>query len=78
MELATGDLSPDELQSTAAHEFGHALGIEGHSDNEDDLMYPSQIRVFLDDALLPSPPRSVTKRDLNTLKSGYPALFGPA
>lgn len=76
MELAPRDISPEELQSVAAHEFGHALGIEGHSDNGDDLMYPTQTRYFLDGALLPSPPRSVTRRDLNTLKSGYPNLFG--
>lgn len=33
----TGDNRNDEI--TATHEFGHALGIYGHSPNPDDLMY---------------------------------------
>ena len=28
----------DHMKASAAHEFGHALGIEGHSSNPQDLM----------------------------------------
>jgi hypothetical protein len=31
--------SPD-IACIAAHEFGHALGLDGHSDVRSDLMYP--------------------------------------
>jgi predicted Zn-dependent protease len=31
-------LSYDKMRAAAAHEFGHALGIEGHSTNPNDLM----------------------------------------
>jgi predicted Zn-dependent protease len=68
---------PDELRSVAAHEFGHALGIQGHSDDAADLMFPAAPRYY--SALnqhLPSPVRPVTTRDLNTIKLCYPRLFG--
>jgi predicted Zn-dependent protease len=31
-------MAPDKMRSSASHEFGHALGIEGHSTNPHDLM----------------------------------------
>ncbi|MDR3615170.1 MAG: matrixin family metalloprotease [Candidatus Obscuribacterales bacterium] len=31
-------MPPDKMRASAAHEFGHALGIEGHSSNPNDLM----------------------------------------
>jgi len=31
-------MAPDNMRSSASHEFGHALGIEGHSRNPHDLM----------------------------------------
>ena len=34
-------LSTKELHNTVLHEIGHALGIMGHSDNANDLMYMS-------------------------------------
>lgn len=79
MQLATEGLTPGDLQSVAAHEFGHALGLNGHSDLPDDLMYPTATRYMTFDLVpVPSPPRGITPRDLNTLKVCYPALFAPA
>lgn len=78
MDLATGDLTPNDLQSLAAHEFGHALGINGHSDDPNDLMYPTATRYLTFDRVpVPMPTRTVTRRDLNTLKACYPSLFTP-
>ncbi len=76
MHLATGGATPGDLQAVAAHEFGHALGIDGHSDDANDIMYPSTLRVSSADGIpLASPLHPITARDLNTLKVCYPALF---
>lgn len=78
MELGTGRATPDQLQTTAAHEFGHALGIDGHSDDPDDLMCAVTIRSYSSALMLyPEPPRGITERDLNTLKTAYGTLFAP-
>ncbi len=55
-----------DIQSVAAHEFGHALGIGGHSDNPADMMYPTFISGI---------PLQITERDFNTLKTAYCDLF---
>lgn len=61
----TIQLSPDQTVeytlATARHEFGHALGIWGHSPLETDTMYFSQVR---------NPPQ-ISARDINTLKRIY-------
>ncbi|MDZ7956081.1 peptidase [Nostoc sp. DedQUE09] len=49
------------LIAAARHEFGHALGIWGHSPLETDALYFSQVRN-------PSP---ISTRDVNTLKRVY-------
>ncbi|MGK7903719.1 MAG: matrixin family metalloprotease [Hormoscilla sp.] len=58
-------LSPNQTSeyttATARHEMGHALGIWGHSPNQSDVMYFSQLR---------HPPR-ISARDVNTLKRVY-------
>jgi predicted Zn-dependent protease len=58
-------LSPSQtgkyLIAAARHEFGHALGIWGHSPLETDVLYFSQVRN-------PSP---ISLRDVNTLKQVY-------
>jgi hypothetical protein len=54
------------FEQTCAHEFGHALGIAGHSPNQGDLMYFAQL------AASPSQP---TQNDLNTLLGDYCDTF---
>jgi predicted Zn-dependent protease len=58
-------LSPNQtgkyLQAAARHEFGHALGIWGHSPDSNDALYFSQVR---------NPP-PISARDVNTLKRVY-------
>lgn len=45
------------------HEFGHALGLQGHSDNNKDLMF------FISE--LKTVPTTLSKRDKETMKSLY-------
>jgi predicted Zn-dependent protease len=58
-------LSPTQtgnyLTAAARHEFGHALGIWGHSPMPSDALYFSQVR---------NPP-PISTRDVNTLKRVY-------
>ncbi len=58
-------LSPSQtgnyLTAAARHEFGHALGIWGHSQLQSDALYFSQVR---------NPP-PISSRDVNTLKRIY-------
>jgi hypothetical protein len=59
------------LKTTAAHEFGHALGINGHSDNPSDVMfYGRQVNKPEDVPVSP--------RDLNTLRAAYAGLTATA
>lgn len=61
------NFSEKEIYNTALHELGHALGIAGHSDSNEDLMYVSaqnNVDTY-------ASPRSdfyyLSKRDINTL-----------
>ncbi len=58
-------LSPSQtgeyLSAATRHEFGHALGIWGHSPLPTDSMYFSQVRH----------PPAISPRDVNTLKKIY-------
>lgn len=55
---ATVPLSAREVELTAAHEMGHALGVP-HSDSEHDVMYPENTAVRL------------TARDYRTVQALY-------
>ncbi len=63
------DQSADGLLDVTAHEFGHALGIEKHSLDDNDLMFATSI-----------PPAAITQRDQNTLFYLYysPTALGGA
>lgn len=61
-----GTLSAGDAQFTIAHEIGHALGIQGHSENPSDLM----VKVFHSGRQY-----SPTLSDFNTIMSAYPAYF---
>lgn len=54
-------LSAQSIETAARHEFGHALGIWGHSPNQNDVMYFSRVRNAL----------KISSRDINTLKKIY-------
>ncbi|WPF90051.1 matrixin family metalloprotease [Cyanobacterium aponinum UTEX 3222] len=49
------------LVSNISHEMGHALGIWGHSDNPQDIMYYAHTREI----------PQISPRDINTLKKVY-------
>ena len=54
------------ITPAAAHEFGHALGIRGHSSDPSDLMsYSPKVYTL----------HGPSERDLNTLKTAYWQLF---
>jgi len=64
----TMEVSPDfagvSLLATIRHEFGHALGIWGHSPKSRDALYFSQVQD----------PPGISTRDINTLKKIYQQL----
>lgn len=78
IRLAVADATPEQIAEDAAHEYGHALGIAGHSDDPHDLMYPSTPRYYVNGVLQPRPERMVTLRDLNTVRRAYRELFATA
>jgi Predicted Zn-dependent protease len=66
VEIGVRGNNPIDIRSVAAHEFGHAIGIGGHSQNPDDMMYPSFVSNV---------PLQITPSDLNTVKTAYCNYF---
>jgi predicted Zn-dependent protease/predicted negative regulator of RcsB-dependent stress response len=62
--LSGGAVTPQEMQDTAAHEIGHALGMREHSSNPEDTMYFAATR---------STKNGLTQRDINTIRAVYGA-----
>lgn len=54
-------ISLSQMQSIALHEIGHALGINGHSSNSEDIMFMS----------VDKNQTTLSKRDVETLKALY-------
>ncbi len=67
--------SKDEMRAIMLHEFGHALGIKGHSDSKKDIMYfemqEKYHRAPVPTITFPiywkSLPKQPSQRDINTL-----------
>ena len=58
-DATIGELSQEEMRTVCLHEFGHAIGLWGHSPHPGDISYPTAI------AQHPSP------RDITTLRKLY-------
>ncbi len=54
-----GDLSPEEMRTVCLHEFGHAIGLWGHSPHPGDICYPTATA------------QQPTRRDIATLRKLY-------
>lgn len=59
--------TPREIFNTALHELGHTLGIMGHSDNPNDIMFSLKEDPNSLYALYRSADQSLSMRDLRTL-----------
>lgn len=58
-----------DIYLASMHEIGHALGIMGHSFNEDNLMYPSNVEENPLHSKFRS--RGITLQDINTIRLLY-------
>jgi predicted Zn-dependent protease len=67
--------SKDEMRAIMLHEFGHALGMKGHSDSKKDIMYFQMQEKFrqIPAPIIPTPifwkslVKNPSQRDMNTL-----------
>jgi hypothetical protein len=61
--------TPARIQATAAHEFGHVLGLNVHTPNCEDVMAKTFFCGF------PTSPMPLSQSDINTLKTAYCWMF---
>ena len=76
IRLAEGAGTLEDLQATAGHEFGHALGIQRHSDDPGDLMFA--VETLHDSGFgnpVPETVPYVTPHDYRLLTACYPHLL---
>ncbi len=66
-----GSRVPTELRKTSAHEFGHVLGLNQHSNNINDLMAASGKTISYREMTSFSSNSAVTKNDYATLRALY-------
>lgn len=82
MQLVEREDDPAQFQEICAHEFGHALGIDGHSDDPSDMMFPilahSLFQVHNPQLDCFCTPGTVTPRDAATLVCAYLLLVSSA
>ncbi|MBS1957776.1 MAG: hypothetical protein JST89_26560 [Cyanobacteria bacterium SZAS-4] len=67
-----GQRASKELRKTSAHEFGHILGLNVHSDNPDDVMYgaPGKAMTWMESKQY-SNASSISRNDFVTLRALY-------
>lgn len=70
LNMANKPFSEREIYNTALHEIGHSLGIMGHSQNSDDLMYMQKTKEEAFDKYR-SDFQLISPRDANTLSLLY-------
>ncbi|MDX2106914.1 MAG: matrixin family metalloprotease [Candidatus Melainabacteria bacterium] len=63
--------APREITHTAMHEFGHALGLQNHSPNPDDIMYDHGTGVDENDSYKASRYNRPSNNDFVTLRALY-------
>jgi hypothetical protein len=66
-KIGVKGLEDSDIEWVAAHEFGHALGLDGHSKLDTDVMFASHVLGSAWD---------LTTRDENTVKSDYASMLG--
>jgi hypothetical protein len=55
----------NQIKATLAHEIGHLIGIQGHTDNKKDLMYPYIQQEIIDNLKLSNKDKELFKENLN-------------
>ncbi len=65
-------LTPIDVHNVALHEFGHMLGINGHSSSENDRLYPTY-----DYRKYSATPLKLSQRDINTVLTLYDMNLDP-
>ena len=65
------NFSPAEVYNTSLHELGHTLGIMGHSDNPNDIMYETNERARDVYSVYRSDSQYLSMRDLRTIALLY-------
>jgi predicted Zn-dependent protease len=71
MQIKTIGVPDKDIKCNIMHEFGHALGIAGHSDNPDDIMVG--VRRWHRDNLPYNP--TLSKRDIQAIRRLYSASW---